>query len=314
MRMIWILFLASFGVFSSAYADPAFKEGQVWRLEADAFANALVTIGKIESRGDQSVLHVSISGLPGPRTDSPLFSAIFREMQGTSGYSEPLHYLASGISGEPWSSLAADITFSANWPNSTVSVPYVAVLEDDLINAIAGPVPVSPDLHSMFDDLLELWLTNERRWPELNDAELNQPISLRLERLLRGVNDTVSDASTVNHIGPRPPAIAGPDETRIDNPVLDADCRNIVSPKPLSPALVSKLLEVGFTPQEIPVIDVTVSEVSMTRSDLWGQIWRADVRDNRAPSTDHVSRAVCWKISGEFGPAVAMYPVNIDEE
>lgn len=183
-----------------------------------------------------------------------------------------------------------------------------------MVNSISGPVLIEPDLHSMFDDLLELWLTNESRWPDLNNPELNQPISLRLQRLLRGVTHIVSDASTVSHIGPRPPAIAGPDEIRIENAALDADCRSIVSPKPLSPDLISKLLKEGFTEQEIPVIDVTLSEMSMTKSDRWGQVWRADVRDNRAPSTDHTSRAVCWKISGDSGPAVAIYPLKAGEE
>lgn len=82
MRMIWILFLASVGACGGAYADPAFKAGQVWRLEAAEFANALVTIGSVKSRGEQTVVHISISGLPGPPTDSPLFSAIFRDIQG----------------------------------------------------------------------------------------------------------------------------------------------------------------------------------------------------------------------------------------
>lgn len=295
---------------ATAGDPPEFRSGQVWRLREAGFGNALVTIGLVERRRDQMIVHVSISGLPAPPSNSSLFEALRRETENTDPSSQPLHFIAAGLadSSGRWSLLTVDLSFSSDGTSSSMAVPHVAVYESELRRAVSRPEPSGPPLHSMFEDEMRLRRDGERRWPTLNDEELTLPFSERIMSAIDGAAALASDEVMASRMGPPPPASVELGESAIEDRQLDARCREIVAPGPLDPRLVSNLLEHGFSREEIPEIDVTLSNITVTSSERWGHIWRADTHDNLSPPESGWARSVCWRNSADEQPAVTSYP------
>jgi hypothetical protein len=163
----------------------------------------------------------------------------------------------------------------------------------------------------MFESDVQLWRDSERRWPEFNDLDMKRSLSDRLRIVMRGAAKRLSDPSLMAHLGPYPVAEAEVDEIAVDDPALDARCREIVDPPPLDPKFVDELLKEGFTRDEILEIDVTLSNITVMQSDRLGHVWRADSLDNRAATRGSVSRAVCWRKTANEQPAVTWYPMPV---
>ena len=309
MRFLVLLCGALVGACASIGGLREFAPGQVWRLKDARFANASVTIGATESRGARNVVHVSISGLPGPPTNLPLFSA-FRRDGASIPEGEDIQFIASGLPDAEgrWSPLSVEFTIPNNGSITSVVVPHIVVYEDVLREAVSALEISGAPVHSMFDFSLKLWRETEDRRPEMNDGGLSPPVSQQLDAVLRGAIDLASDPRLASGIGPLPPAIAEADEVPVDDPALDNRCRELVSPEPLGPEFVAELLKHGFRPDEIPEIDVTLSSVVVTRSEKWGYVWRADVRNN-ASANEGLSRSVCWRKTSDEQPAVTSYPL-----
>jgi hypothetical protein len=161
----------------------------------------------------------------------------------------------------------------------------------------------------MFDTGLKIWGDTEERWPQMNDGGLNLPMSKQLDAVLRSASNMASDQRMASHMGPPPPATKEADEIPVDDPTLDKRCREIVSPEPLDPKFVAELLKQGFKRDEIPEINVTLSNIVVTRSEKWGYVWRADVHDNHAPPNEGMSRSLCWRKTPDEQPAVTSYPM-----
>lgn len=310
MRFLVLLWGALVAACASIGGAHEFSPGQVWRLKDPRFGNGSVTIGAMESRGNRKVVHASVSGLPGPPTNLPLFSALERD-DPRIPEGEPLHFIVSGLAdpeGE-WSALSADFAIPRSGPNTSIAVPHIIVYEDGLREAVSVLERSGPPLHSMFDMNLKLWRDTEERWPQMNDGGLNLPVSQQLDAVLRSASNIASDKRMVSHMGPPPPAVMEADEIVIDDPAFDELCRGIVSPKPLDPKLIAELLKQGFRQDEIPDISVTLSNIVVTRSERWGYVWRADHHDNHAPSNEGMSRSVCWRKTPDGQPAVTWHPL-----
>lgn len=306
------VFLALCGALVGACASiggvQEFAPGQVWRLKDARFATASVTIEATESRGARNIVHISVSGLPGPPTNLPLFSALRRD--GASiPEGEDIQFVASGLpdaEGE-WSPLSVEFTIPNNGSITSVVVPHIVVYEDGLREAVSALESSGTPHHSMFDMNLKLWREIEERRPEMNDGGLSQPVSQQLEAVLRGATVLASDLRLAAGLGPPPPAVVGADEMPVHEPTLDKRCRELVSPEPLDSELVAELLKAGFSPEDIPNINVTLSNAVVTRSEKWGYVWRADVHDNNAPTNEGGGRSVCWRKTSDEQPAVTSY-------
>src|SRR5262249_30988223 len=144
-----------------------------------------------------------------------------------------------------------------------------------------------------------------------NDGGLKEPLSERLTVILRQASLFASDTRLASHMGPPPPQDAQADEIAVEDAALDSRCREIVAPKPLDPKFIAELLREGFKREEIPEIDVILSNVLITSSDQWGHVWRADEHDNRAKIGVIGSRSICWRRSPDEQPIVTSYPLVI---
>ena len=287
-----------------------FARDQVWRLKDPKFAGAEVVIGAVEIRGDRTVVHASVAGLPGPNSASSFFMALDQERGRAIEAGEPKHFIVAGISDEKggWSSLAADLSISGDYRNSSIAIPHIVVYEDELREAVSvrsGPGSV----HFMFESSEQLWRDSEKRWPELNDHDLNRPFRERLGVVMRSTARTVSDPMLARRLGPAPPAVAETNEVVIDDPALAARCQDVVDPGPLDPRLVADLIDHGLTREEIPEIDVTLSNITITQNNRGAHIWRADTVDQRPQSQGSLSRAVCWRNETDEQPGVTFYPM-----
>lgn len=310
MRFLVLLWGALVAACAGIGGAHEFLPGQIWQLKDPRFGKASITIGAVERRGDRKVVHVSVSGLPGPPTNLPLFAAMERDDPRVPE-GEPLHFIASGLAnadGE-WSALSADFTIPRNGPNTSIAVPHIVVSEDGLREAVSVLERSGPPLHSMFDMNLMIWRDTEERWPQMNDGGLNLPVSKQLDAVLSSASDMASDQRMASHMGPPPPAATGMDEVVVDDPALDQLCREFVSPKPLDPKWIAELLKQGFQQDEIPDISVTLSSIEVTRSEKWGYVWRADVHDNHAQPKKGTSRSVCWRKTPNDQPAVTWHPL-----
>ncbi len=297
MRFLVLVCLALVAACASIGGAREFSTGQVWRLKDSRFGDGSVTIGAIESLGSRKVVHVSVSGLPGPPTNLPLFIAMQRENPRLPE-GEPLHLIASGFAEGEWSPLSADFTIPVDGPNTTISVPHLVVYEERLREAVSVLERSGPPLNSMFDMNFKIWHDTESRWPETNDGSLNQPVTNQLDAVLQGASNLASDQRMTLQMGPPPSAVAEAGEVAIDDPALDQRCREIVS-----------LLKQGVKQDEISEINVTLSNVVVTRSEKWGYVWRADVHDNNAPTNEGMGRSVCWRKTSDEQPAVTSYPL-----
>ena len=181
--------------------------------------------------------------------------------------------------------------------------------EDKLREAVSVLERSGSPLHAMFDMNLKLWHDTENRWPQMNDGGLNRPVPERLNAVVRAASGLVWDERMTSLMGPSPHAAMEADEIAVDEPALDQRCREIVSPKPLGPDIVAEMLKQGFKRDEIPEIDVTLSNIVVTRSDRLGYVWRADVHDNHMPAHEGMSRAVCWRRTSGEQPAVTWRPL-----
>jgi hypothetical protein len=310
MRFLVIVCVVLVAGCASTGGAREFSTGQVWRLKDPRFGNGSVTIGAIESRGSRKVVHISVSGLPGPPTNLPLFIAMQRENPRLPE-GEPLHFSASGLADAEgkWSPLSADFTIPVDEPNTTISIPHLVVYEERLREGVSVLERSGPPLNAMFDMNLQLWHDTEVRWPEMNDGSLDQPVMKQLDAVLHSASNLASDQRMATQMGPPPPAVAEAGEVAVDDPALDQRCREIVSPKPLDPKFIAELLKQGFKQDEIPEINVTLTNAVVTRSEKWGYVWRADVHDNNAPTNEGMGRSVCWRKTSDEQPAVTSYPL-----
>jgi hypothetical protein len=285
MRFLVMLCATLVAACVSVGCVPELAPGQAWRLKEPRFGGANLTIGAIENRAGRKVVHASVSGLPGPPTDLPLFLALRVDSARTPG-GEPLNFIASGIADldGKWSPLVAYFTIPADRLNTTVDVPHIVVYEDGLRNALALLERSGPPLHFMFDENLKLWRDTEDRMPQVNDGGVKHPLSHQLDAILRGATKLASDPRMASPMGPPPPAAIEADEVPADDPALDERCREIVG------------------------INVSLSNIVVTRSEKWGHIWRADVRNGLTFTNEGMSRSVCWRKTSGEQPAVTSYP------
>lgn len=310
----FILVTVLFAVACATTGTPqGFAPDQVWRLKDPQFGGAQVVIGIVEPRGDRRVVHATVAGLPGPESAAAFFSALATQNPLPAGTDAPTNFFMAGFGDDAeWSSLAADISMPADRKDSRITIPHVVVYEQELRRAVSNQVESRPSQHSMFESDVQLWRDNERRWPEFNDLDLKRSLSDRLRIVMRGVAKQLSDPSLMAHLaGPYPLAEAAADEIAVDDPALDAKCREILDPPPLDPKIVAELLKEGFRRDEIPEIDVTLSNITVMQSDRLGHVWRADSVDNRAATKGDVSRTVCWRKTANEQPAVTWYPVPV---
>lgn len=316
MRHLLVLIVTTFFCgFGIAAQELEFKSGEVWELENPAYENAVLLIEAVEKRGEKNVIHMSVFGLPGPHSSAILFDNL-REMTEEQGLkNEPISYLASGHSdgNGRFTLMTAVLTLHPGAENSRIALPHIAAYESDLREAVSNIHLANRSSHSMYDELKDLWRQGEEDWPEILDHELEWPFSSRLEVVIHSVTISAFDQNLSSRFGPPPPANAGPKENETLDPVLDKLCREIAAPKPLSPEVVDRLVENGMPRERIPIPDIILDNISITRSDDWGHIWRADAIDRNARPPGNVSRTVCWRRADDMPPAATWYPIPVEE-
>ena len=309
VRLLVAILILLLSACASAGGAPVFEQGQVWRLRDPQFGNAVATIGSIERRGGRRVVHASISGLPGPPSDAVLFTALRQEASEAGRGDQPMHFIVSGYAATRggMSLTTVDFTMAGESANTVLSLPHIAVYASELRSAVSTLEESGPSPHAMFDVEMRIWRDNERRWPALNNAELGRPFSERIADAMNGAGALASDLD-LSQMGPPAPESAGPGEQGVEDSALDARCREIVAPPPLNPRIVADLLRHGYTRDEIPEIDVALSNITVTSSAEWGHIWRADAHNNRSPPESGWSRPVCWRKNADGQPSVTSYP------
>jgi hypothetical protein len=285
-----------------------FARDQVWSLKE--FAGSRVVIGTVETRGDRRIVHASVFDLPGPNAASTFFIALDEERDRPIEADKPKHFIVSGMSDEKggWSLLTSDLSISADYRKSSIAIPHIVVYEDEL-RAAVSVLSGQESPHFMFKSSEQLWRDGENRWRELNDGDLNRPFRDRIGIVMRSVARTVSDPKLIPRLGPAPPAVAEIAEVVVDDPALAARCQEVVDPGPLDPRFVADLIEHGFTREEIPEIDVTLSNITITQNNRGAHIWRADAVDQRPESQGSISRAVCWRNETDEQPGITFYPM-----
>ncbi|MEJ0058419.1 MAG: hypothetical protein WDM79_01995 [Terricaulis sp.] len=209
--------------------------------------------------------------------------------------------------------MTVDLTISDDTQHTLISVPHIAAYESELRRAVSKLEQSDPTPHSMFDGAMQSWRQTEERWPTHNDEELGRSFSDRIVGAMSGAAVLASDTEAASHLGPPPPASAGPTESVVEDVPLDAHCREIITPPPLSPSFVADLLRNGFSRDEIPEIDVALSNVTLTSSPEWGHIWRADAHNNRSPPESGWARSVCWRKNADEQPGVTAYPMSTED-
>jgi hypothetical protein len=311
MRRLCLLAMLLVCACSTTGEPPAFAPNQVWRLRDPAFAEAKVIIGAVEPRGDRTVVHASVVGLPAPEATAHFFSELAQQDEGGESGQSPRRFLIGGAFGEEdeWLLPIVDLSISPDDPDGSIAVPHIAVYQEELRESLSRLEVAGGRPHEMYEDDVKLWRDVERRWPDLNDKNLDRSFTQSLAMVTHGVASVISDETLMSRMGPPPPASAAPGEAPIDDPALDARCREIVDPGPLAPEFIADLLEHGFTREEIPEINVTLSNVTITSSEKWGHIWRADAVDEHEPPQRSEGRSVCWRKDADEQPAVTPYPL-----
>lgn len=258
---------------------------------------------------------MSVFELPGPHSSAPLFESLREIVEPYGQENEPLSYLASGYSDENgrYTSIAAELTLIPGDRSGQIALPHIVAYESEVREAVSNVRAEDWSKHAMYNELKSHWNQGERDWPEVLDAELEWPFTSRIDAVVRSVTVLAFDETLTSHMGPPPPASVGAGELSTEDAELDKFCRNIAAPKPLSADFVDWLVENGTPREEIPIRDITLDNVSMTKSDEWGHIWRADSTDKNASPPDNSSRAVCWRPSDDVHPRATWYRLTIEE-
>lgn len=277
--MRWLGIIAAIAL-SACQPAARFHAGEVWTLKPEFPDKAKVIIDRIEPREAKTVVHLRIVNLPAhPRMAEALGRQyLFSPHPPRPEDMKPRSFLMSGISNpdDPLEYFTGSVELNSgpDNPDGPVSIPHIALYEQDLLQSVSAKTSETRELSPTFTMYYDLWKTGEASYPDLNDADLDRPLSKTIDYSLKQVDNTIE-----GWLIDIPPAAPEAGETPLEDKELADRCRQ-------------------WTKVVIDQLGHEFHATQLALSPKFGAVWRGDHAPKGWKAGDPTDRAFCWNPKG----------------
>jgi hypothetical protein len=320
MRRIVVALAVLIAACATVGEPPAFAPNQVWTLKDPPSPEMRLVVDGIQANGDRTVIRYSVvmlppadafaavMGLP-PEAPAEAHEAFEQTMTRTRGGRGAQYRVSSMFLDEHWRSGSVAIRVPGpggtgvldDAPLSQIShfATYDTVLRPALGTLTLDTPPVIFGVTRDAEGAIELM------FPEEREEVLSRPLPAMLaevEAWWRGEQRPDPRLLAMATPSPTPPTLPAADETPVEDPTLDALCRAEfeidldTSFEEAERRLNERRVAAGVRPlPSFPDFEWTFHNVTISQSEEWGTVWRAERTFEDLQDGLPFQRVRCWR-------------------